>query len=126
MTAIEIIALITAALILIKLLVVWRKPSAWMRVSKAALRETTLTKVIYGVLILVVGGYIFSAFSIVDFMAVTALVSLLVGFSFLFYSKEFGAVARNLMKQKGLLKRAWPTVVIWLLLSLWTLQALFI
>ncbi len=123
--AIEIIALIFAILIIVKLLFVLFSPKSWFNFAKKIYGSPRVLVIVELILVLIIFYYLLQSLSIVQIMAAVVLGALLTGMGFAVYAKETMAWSNKLMKQKGLLKKAWLPVLIWLILVIWTLIALF-
>lgn len=123
MTSIEILALIFALFILIKLIVVAISPKKWITFSKAALRNKGPIYVVYIILTIIVGYFVLNSLSIVEVGAVMLLVSLLAALSFLPYAKKLIVFSDEIMN--GVFKKSWLVIIIWIVLALWILYSVF-
>ena len=124
MTPIEIMALIVASLIVIKLVVIFINPKHWAKVAETFFKNPTVTIVVSLVWAAVVLFFLLQELSIVHIFAVTLFLMPLIGVGFAFYAKETTAWMKKLLKQKNMLRRAWLIVVIWLVLALWVLYTI--
>ena len=124
MTPIEIMALIVAALLIIKLVVVFINPKHWAKVAETSFAKPTITIVVCLVWSVVVLWFLLHELTIVHVFAVTLFLMPLFAMSFAFYAKETTAWMKKLLKQKNMLKRAWLIIVIWLVLALWVLYTI--
>jgi len=126
MTPIEIIALIFALGILVKLLCVLIKPKSWLKVVKKLYASPAALMIIELILIAIVYYYLIAAgLTIIQIAAVGALVALLMGLSLTGYMKEGMKIAETLLKDKAIIKKTWLAIVIWAIFALLVLYALF-
>jgi len=126
MNAIEIIAAITAWVIVIKVLVILVNPKAWMdKVAKPIYENSGVSTFVFAVLTAIVGYYLLQVMSIVEIFAVAAFISLLMGLGALAFSKDVLKFAQEMMKKNGI-KKAWLSTVIWAFLALWVLRDLYL
>jgi len=128
MNALEIIAAVFSAWIIIKLGILWAVPkkfgkwgvNQWMH-NVASFKTLAL------VLTVIVGYFVFTTLDIVTIAAVMAFTALLYKFTLMSYTKEMTHLAKELMqKPQLLLSRAWIALIIWICIALWTLWALFV
>ncbi len=123
MGAIEIFAWIFAVAVLIKLSVVLVNPKLWLsKVAEPALKNVKVLKMVYLVLTLVVGYFLFQSMTVVQVSAVFLFVSGILGLSMLPYHKHLLKAAKDI-KKNGI-KDAWLPIVLFLALALWTVYAL--
>lgn len=125
MTPIEIIALIFALGILVKLLCVLVKPKAWLNLTKKLYTSPALLMIIELILAAIVFYYIKDV-GIVQIAAIGAFVALLMGLSMAAYFKDVVGLAEKMLKDKSIVKKAWLAIVVWLVFALWVLYVLFI
>ena len=126
MTPIEIIALILAVVVAVKLLVIMIKPKAWMNVVDVVYRKPTLLMVVSLILAAVVLYYLdFAGITIVQIFAVMVFFALLAAMTASAYAKEIIVLARKMLKDKSVLKKAWLALVVWIVLVVWVLYTLF-
>ena len=121
MTSIEILALLFALFVLIKLIIVAINPKKWIAFSRKILKNTPLVYIIYLVLTVLVGWVVLRNLSIVEIGAVMLFVSLLFALSWLPYAKKLMVFSEDLMA--GVIKKSWLPIIIWTVLSLWILYA---
>lgn len=124
MTPIEILAIIFAVLIIVKLLFVIFKPKTWVKITKPLLKNTILTTIIYLILAVVVGYYIFtSGLSIVQVAAVMLFTSLLMATGFLAYPQSILKLREAVVEEGP--GKSWLSIIIWLAIAIWTLIVVF-
>ncbi|MFQ5662175.1 MAG: hypothetical protein ACE5F2_02915 [Candidatus Paceibacteria bacterium] len=126
MTAIETIALIAAIVTIIKILVVMKDPSIWMRkVSLPVLKSGKTGVAISLILAAVVLWYLLESLTIIDIYAVAAFISLLIMTGFMAYPKKMATMMEQFGKDKHLIEKSWLQILVWLALSVWVLKVLF-
>ena len=122
MTPIEILATIFAIFVLVKLLIVTINPKLWMKIAEAILGNYTFTTIVYLLLAVIVGYYIFASLNIVQVAAVMLFTSLLMGLGFVPYSEIILKTAKErLGTRSDLFREGWLSIVIWLGISVWVL-----
>jgi hypothetical protein len=127
MTPIEILAVIFAALVLVKLLFIAVDPKIWMKGVESILNNYVFTTVVYVLLALITGYIIFKSLNIVQVAAVMLFTSLIIGLTMIPYSKEFLALGKELASTRSqIFRRAWLAIVIWAGIAVWTLYAVFV
>ena len=126
-TTIETLALIILVLSLIKILVILRNPMTWFdKVVKPVYGNAFWLQIIG--IILGVGSlyYLLQVFSIVEIFAVMFFFAAITLVGIAPFNKELLQFATKIYKQKGIIKRAWLSTTIWLVLILWALYELFL
>ncbi len=123
MTPIEILATIFAVFVIVKLVVVSVKPGLWMKWAKVMLKNELLITLIYFVLAVIIGYYIFAELTVVQVAAVTLWVSMLIGIGFVPYSKILLKTSDELLSVG--ISKAWLSMLIWAGLAIWVLYAVF-
>jgi len=126
MTPIEILAIIIAVFILLKLSIITINPKFWMKIAEAALSNYTITTITYLLLAVVVGYYIFNSLNIVQVAAVMLFTSLLIGLGFIPYSEIILKAAKErLGTRRDMFRKAWLSIVIWAGIAIWVLYSVF-
>ncbi|MFQ5541361.1 MAG: hypothetical protein ACE5E2_00910 [Candidatus Binatia bacterium] len=123
MTPIEILATIFAVFVIVKLVIVIAKPGLWMKWAGAMLKNDVMITLIYFVLAVIVGYFIFAELTVVQVAAVTLWVSMLIGIGFVPYSKILLKLRDELVSVG--ISRAWFAMLIWAVLAIWVLYAVF-
>ncbi len=123
MTPIEILATIFAVIVIIKLAVITADPNLWMKTAGALLKNQVLTTIIYSVLAVIIGYYVFTALSVVQVAAVMLFTSTLIGIGLAPYSKIILKLGEEL-SDVGVSK-AWLAMLIWGVLAIWVLYSVF-
>ena len=124
MAPIEILATIFAVFVIVKLVVVSVKPGLWMKWAKGMLKNELLITLIYFVLAVIIGYYIFAELTVVQVAAVTLWVSMLIGIGFVPYSKILLKTSDELLSVG--ISKAWLSMLIWAVFAVWVLYAVFI
>ncbi len=116
MTALETIALILIIVVAIKILVIAFSPKSWFGFAKS-IWKTPYLGIIYFILAAIVFYYLAMELTMVQILATTAFVSLLMALQFSRYSKETLSFAQKMMKSKGdIWKKNWLYILIWVIL----------
>jgi len=119
-TPVEIIALIVVVLAVVKMVVLLVKPSAWMNLAKSVWAKHGVVKVVSFVLAAIVLYYlIISGITIVQIMAVTAFVALLIMIGL---ASEVGPLIKKydaMIKKGNIWKEYWLYALIWIILIVW-------
>jgi len=124
MTPIEILALIFAIAVLLKLIIVALSSKSWLGIVKPIYSNPVLLIVIELILSAVILYYLLQTLGIIQIMACVLLGALLTGLSFAAFSKEFLPFALKMLKG-NIISKAWLPILIWLALSIWVLIELF-
>ncbi len=123
MTSIEILATIFAVIVIVKLAVFTAKPGLWMKWAKGMLKNELLITLIYFVLAVIIGYYIFAELTVVQVAAVTLWVSMLIGIGFVPYSRILLKTSDELLSVG--ISKAWLAMLIWAVLAIWVLYVVF-
>ncbi len=123
MTPIEILATIFAVIVIIKLAVITADPNLWMKTAGALLKNQVLTTIIYSVLAVIIGYYVFTALSVVQVAAVMLFTSTLIGIGLAPYSKIILKLGEELSDVD--VSKAWLAMLIWGVLAIWVLYSVF-
>ncbi|MBU1129006.1 MAG: hypothetical protein KJ949_00040 [Nanoarchaeota archaeon] len=124
MNAVEILALIFAIAVILKMAVILISRKSFGKFAKSIYSKPALLFVIELVLGVIVFYYLLQTLSIVTIMACVLLGALLTGMSFAFFTKELSPMISKIMKA-NVLKKIWFLMLIWLALAIWVLIALF-
>jgi len=125
-TPIETLAFIIASLSLIKLLVILVNPMSWFKgVVKPVYSNSFMLQFIGLILAGVSLFYLLGEFTIVQIFAVMFFFASLMLFGVGAYAKEILDFADKIYKKKGLVRKAWLSILIWLVLIFWVLVELF-
>jgi hypothetical protein len=125
LSAFEIIALILVIVFVIKMIVLFIKPKAWIKfVEKLYINKNAFTAIIL-ILAAFVLSYLIRELSIVDIFAVTVFVCLLIAAGFAQYKDDLFEFAHKIMRRKKAIKKSWLIIVIWFVLSAWVIWQVF-
>lgn len=125
MTPIEIIALIVIIISAIKIIVILVNPKSWADIVKKVWVNPMVMSIVSLILAAIVLYYLIqSGLTIVQILAVTAFVGLLMAVGIGIYANEVISMAIKMLK-KGLMKRAWFYTLIWIALIVWGAYELF-
>jgi len=124
-TSIEIIALIVIILAAIKMLVLLIKPKAWMNFASGFYKKPALAQLFAFILAVVVFYYLIQVFTVVQILAVTAFVALLMMFALAKDLEWFISKFKARIKKGTIWKQYWFYTLIWLVLLAWGVKELF-
>ncbi len=125
MTAIEILAVIFSAIIILKILIFIINPNL-LKISAKLLKKPLFIIPVYLIFAGTVGYYIFKIWNIVGVAAVMLLTSILIGLNFIVFPQVTDGIIKEMSaSRKTLLHKAWLPTLIWLGIALWTLYAVF-
>lgn len=126
MTPTGTIALIFIIAAAIKTIVILVNPKSWAEVVKKVWANPMLTSIISFVLAVISLYYLIwiESMTIVQILAVTGFVALLMAVGIGAYSHEAVSMATKMLK-KGILKKAWFYTIIWIVLLAWGVYELF-
>lgn len=122
MTPIEILATIFAILLLVKLLLIIFSPKTWLNIADTLLKYPIFLTIIYFVAAVIVGYYIFNAFTIVQVTSIIFFAVLLVGIGLIPYSRALIKLRKEVSKN---IWKAWLAIGIWLIIGILTIYSLF-
>jgi len=125
MTPIELFALIVVAISLIKIFVILVNPNKWIDFVETVWKNPAMVFVASLILAAVVLYYLLQVISIVEVFAVILFVILLSASTISVYSRDFVAFGRRMLRDKRIINKFWPAIIIWSLLSLWALSSIF-
>ena len=125
MTPIEIIALILIVVSLAKIITILFSPGSWHKnVVKKVYTKSKLTPWIFLILTAIVFYYLIQELTVVQILATTLFITLLFGISLSTFSEEIIGLSQKFAKNKKVLTKSWPSIIIWLILLLWGLKEL--
>jgi len=125
MTPIGIIALILIIVSAIKIIVILVNPKSWADIVKKIWANPMVMSIVSLILAAIVLYYLIqSGLIIVQILAVTAFVGLLMALGIGIYANEVISMATKMLK-KGILKKAWLYTLIWIILLIWGVKELF-
>jgi len=126
-TSVEIIALIVIIVAAIKMAVLLVKPQAWMSFAGGVYSKKGLAQIVSLILAGVVLYYLIQGdITIVEILAVTAFVSLLMMFALAPYIQPLIKRYQAQIKKGSIWKENWLYTLIWVILLVWGLLELFV
>lgn len=125
LSAFEVIALILVIVFVIKMIVLFIKPKAWIKFAEKLYVNKNVFTAIVLLLAALVLSYLIRELSIVDIFAVTVFVCLLMAANFAPYKDDFFEFAYKIMRRKNAIKKAWLVILIWFVLSAWVVWQIF-
>ena len=125
MTPIETFALILIIASAVKLVVVIINPKSWLNMVKNIWINITLATIISLVLASIVLYYLLQELTIVQILATTLFVALLIAAGMAVYANELMKIFDKALKDKSLIKKSWLYILVWLVLLIWGLKELF-
>lgn len=123
-SVIEWFILVFAIFVLIKLIFITFNPKVWFNFAKKIYGAPTITFIVILILAAVLFYYLWLELGILMLMAGVVLGSLLTALSFMLWSKEMMAMATKIYKE-SVFKKGWFVILLWLVLMVWVLIALF-
>jgi hypothetical protein len=123
MEIIEIVALIAAVLLLIKAIVNLAKPKLAIKRAEKILKNEALAIGLYIALAVITGYVVITAIGIVNAFVAVLFGASIVGLTLIMYPQEILKLTRKMLKDKK--KMTFPMIV-WVVLALWTLYALYV
>ena len=116
----KILAVIFAALTLMKLAFLLISPEQWLGATQAFLGHYTLMIAVYLVLLVITGYFVFTRIDLIDVAVVMLFTSVLLGLSLLPYLAQL----REAIVSVGLAK-FWPPLIIWAAIAVAVLYRVF-
>jgi len=121
----EIISLVLATLVLVKLIGITVNQKGWMNFAKGFMGNSALFSVV-GVLISGVSlFFLLKELSIVQIYASMAVFSGLVMLSFAAFPDLIGPLVTKIAKKKNILRKAWLASSLWIAFTIWVLYTIF-
>jgi hypothetical protein len=124
MTPIEILALICGIGLIVKLIMAVVNPKPMMDLAKRLLKHTTFSTILYLVLAVVVGFYVFQAMTVVQVVAAILFGALLLGLCMVPYTGTALKIGEVIVG-KSMIKKDWLGLLVWLGLAVWAIIAVF-
>ena len=119
----KILAVIFAALTLIKLAFLLISPEQWLGATQAFLGHYTLMIAIYLVLLVITGYFVFTRIDLIDVAVVMLFTGVLMGLSLIPYLASVPKLTEGIMSV-GFAK-AWPAWIIWAAIAVAVLYRIF-
>ncbi|MEK6900438.1 MAG: hypothetical protein AABX05_04915 [Nanoarchaeota archaeon] len=123
MMPIEILAVIVSLLVLVKVSVILiLGPKAWLKVGEFLLKRSKSVSIIYLILAFIAGYYLLTALTVVEVMAASLVIVLLLGVTLIkYYSELLLAMKKSIKTRKEVITRFWLELLIWVGLAVATL-----
>ena len=119
----KILAVIFAALTLVKLVFLLIRPGKWLVVSQAFMGHTGTVMVVYLVVLVIAGYFIFTSLDLIDVAVVMLFTATLVGLSLIPYAASLQKVGQEI---SGVgFGKAWLAWVIWGVIAVAGLYRIF-
>ncbi len=127
MTAIEVMALILALFSAVKLVAILLKPKFWMdNVAKKLWARPGIVSLVSLVIAAISLMFLLKELTVVQIFAVMFFFTGLMAMGFAPYSKDMLALIEERMaKDRDILKKNWLAIIVWSVLIIWVLCALF-
>ncbi|NQU78590.1 hypothetical protein HQ545_02375 [Candidatus Woesearchaeota archaeon] len=125
MSPIEIMALLLALFVAVKIITLLVRPKEWMKIPGCVSSHPRLTMVVALVLAFVALYFLLAELTIVQVFAAMLFALLLILSAVSAYPKEMDALAQKMLKEKHILRQAWLPTIMWIALLIWVLYALF-
>ncbi|MFH1585646.1 MAG: hypothetical protein ABIB79_02680 [archaeon] len=122
---VEIIAIIFAIGIIVKVLFVFQKKKSYIEWVKKMYKNPTLLVVIELAVAALVFYYLQMQMTIIQIFACLILGALLTGMTFAVYAKQLAPNMLSILKKRDAMKKAWLPILIWLVLAVWALKEVF-
>lgn len=126
MTPIEIMALIAAIIVPIKLIMVWRSQKSWFNtVTKRYWGNAIVTTILSLIVVVVTLFYLLQELTIVQIWAATLFAMALISLGLAPFSKYMLNVEKKWFTETNVIKTGWVAAIVWLVLVIWVLYTLF-
>ena len=126
MSPVELMALILALLILLKIVVLIIKPKAWLSVIYVIYSKTYITLFSALVLASIVLIYLLQELTLVHIFASMLFLALLTIVSIALNFKDLEPFIKKSFNDREILKNSWLPILVWFILSLWVIYSIFI
>ena len=124
-TFIEWMALIAAAVVVLKIIAIFAKPKAWMDVAENVYSKPMITMIVALIVGFLALRELLTIMSMVQIFAVIFFIAMLGALTASVYAKELVALGKKMLGDKKLFQKAWLPIIVWLVLALWALKELF-
>ena len=127
MTPIEIMALIAAIIVPIKLIMVLRSQKSWFNtVTRRYWGNAIVTTILSLIVVIVTLFYLLQELTIVQIWAVTLFAMALISLGLAPFSKYMLNVEKKWFTETNVLKTGWVAAIVWIVLIIWVLYVLFV
>ena len=126
MTPIEIMALIAAIIVPIKIIMLLRSQKSWFNtVTRRFWGNATVTTILSLIVVIVTLYYLLQELTIVQIWAVMLFAMALISLGLAPFSKYMLDVEQKWFTETNVLKIGWFAAIVWLVLIIWVLYTLF-
>lgn len=127
MTAIEVMALILVLFSAVKLVAILLKPKFWMdNVAKRLSARPGIVSLVSLVIAAISLMFLLKELTVVQIFAVMFFFVGLMAMEFAPYSKDMLAlIEERILRDRDILKKSWLAIIVWSVLIIWVLCALF-
>ena len=123
MNAVEIISLIVAVLVLLKLVVFIINPKWLGKIAEKMLKQSMVTTILILIFGIIVAYFVFTSLTIVQALPAIILGHMILALVIIQYPKIYKSFTKVMLKDR---KKAWLVWAIWVVLAVCTLYVLFI
>lgn len=126
MTPIKIMAFIAAIIVPIKIIMLLRSQKSWFNtVTKRFWGNATVTTILLLIVVVVTLYYLLQELTIVQIWAAALFTMALTALGLAPFSKYMLDVEKKWFTETNVLKTGWVAAIVWLVLIIWVLYALF-
>jgi hypothetical protein len=126
MSPIKIIALIFVVFALVKLVVISISPASWKTFIKKMYAKPLYTIGLSLIAAIFILRYLLQELTIVQIFASMTFMMALMMVQFAVFSKEITELMDKFLNDRNVLKRAWLSISIWLILMIWVLYKIVV
>jgi len=119
----RILAVIFAALILIKLAFLLIKPEKWLGLAQLVMGYSAVATIVYLILLVITGYFIFTSLNLIDVAVVMLFTSLLIGLNLIPYAASLQKITQEIAITG--LGKAWLALIIWVAIAMAVLYRAF-
>ena len=119
----KILAVIFAVLVLIKLAFLLITPTRWLGMAQSFLGYTAAMMVVYLILLIIIGYFIFTSIDLIDVAVVMLFTGLLMGLNLIPYAASLQKITQEIASAG--LGKAWLALIIWVAIAVSVLYRVF-
>ncbi len=124
MTPVKILALLVAVLGAVKLLVILTRPKSWLPAVKTVYAKPVLTMILALAAAGIILKYLLMELTIIQIFAAMSFMMALMAMGIAAYGKEITDFAEKLLQDKNVIKKAWLSIIVWIVLIVWVFCAI--
>ncbi|MBL7206268.1 MAG: hypothetical protein ISS36_01575 [Candidatus Aenigmarchaeota archaeon] len=122
-TPVTILAVVFAVIILLKAVMgIWR-PQTRLKFAKAVWKRSELLSATCLLFLIIIGYFILLELTIVQVAAVMLFTTILMGLNMAAYPKAMEKLINEVLRKRS---RFWASMIIWVVIALWVLYAVFV